>query len=346
MPAPKRRRISMDEDDIQIVDLRPGKAIELEENSPNSIQHARRNMDDNNFVFMPIEDIPGPSHAFHVRNEDNEEVKPIARVNREFSQRRQEIMGNLQASLTKMEDDYNRIAQLTETLHNDRQTKTSVKQKVDKLAAEIAEKSAQIEILDKDLEKLSKRIETNEKTLEIEQKRIKSFEVNYKDKEEAGGKVGEYECPICREICGNEQKQMVCITTCGHRFCKDCVDRILAPNEQDLRRRGVYFRRLVDGANLQPRYPRQQVYQRAGAAIRELVLQENENAVDDAANPNLRARAPQAQAPVFRPGRDIVLRQEQNDNDNYLLDLVNNQRKRRCPTCQKHFSKKNVIRLY
>jgi len=94
-------------------------------------------------------------------------------------------------------------------------------------AAEIAEKSAQIEILDKDLEKLSKRIETNEKTLEIEQKRIKSFEVNYKDKEEAGGKVGEYECPICREICGNEQKQMVCITTCGHRFCKDCVDRIL-----------------------------------------------------------------------------------------------------------------------
>jgi len=29
-------------------------------------------MDDDNFVFMPIEDIPGPSHAFHVRNEDNE----------------------------------------------------------------------------------------------------------------------------------------------------------------------------------------------------------------------------------------------------------------------------------
>jgi len=45
-------------------------------------------------------------------------------------------MGNLQASLTKMEDDYNRIAQLTETLHNDRQTKTSVKQKVDKLGTD------------------------------------------------------------------------------------------------------------------------------------------------------------------------------------------------------------------
>jgi len=61
------------------------------------------------------------------------EVKPIALVNHEFSQRRQEIMGNLQTSLTEMEDDYNQIAQLTETLHYDRQTKTRVKQKVDEL---------------------------------------------------------------------------------------------------------------------------------------------------------------------------------------------------------------------
>jgi len=33
----KRRRISID-DDIQIVDVRPGEPIELDENSPNSIQ--------------------------------------------------------------------------------------------------------------------------------------------------------------------------------------------------------------------------------------------------------------------------------------------------------------------
>ena len=63
--------------------------------------------------------------------------------------------------------------------------------------------------------------------------RFGKSEVNYKkeekstNNEETGGKVGEYECQICREICGNEQKQMVCIMNCGHRFCKDCVDRVL-----------------------------------------------------------------------------------------------------------------------
>ena len=100
-------------------------------------------------------------------------------------------------------------------------------------AAEIALKSAQKDILDKNLEEVSKRIETNEKTLETAENRIKSFEVNYKKEEEKAanpepaGKVGEYECPICKEICGNEQKHMVCISNCGHRFCKDCIDRVL-----------------------------------------------------------------------------------------------------------------------
>jgi hypothetical protein len=37
-------------------------------------------------------------------------------------------MTNLQSSLTEMEDDYNQIARLTETLYYDRQTKTKVKQ--------------------------------------------------------------------------------------------------------------------------------------------------------------------------------------------------------------------------
>jgi hypothetical protein len=83
------------------------------------------------------------------------------------------------------------------------------------------------------LEEVSKRIETNEKTLETAENRIKSFEVNYKKEEEKAanpepaGKVGEYECPICKEVCGNEQKHMVCISNCGHRFCKDCIDRVL-----------------------------------------------------------------------------------------------------------------------
>ena len=84
------------------------------------------------------------------------------------------------------------------------------------------------------MEKVTNRIKTNEKTLEMADQRIKSFDVNYKkgeeatkNEEEAEGQVGEYECPICKEICGNEQKQMVCITNCGHRFCKNCVDRVL-----------------------------------------------------------------------------------------------------------------------
>ena len=42
-------------------------------------------------------------------------------------------MTNLQSSLTEMEDDYNQIARLTETLHYDRQTKTKVKQESDEL---------------------------------------------------------------------------------------------------------------------------------------------------------------------------------------------------------------------
>ena len=59
--------------------------------------------------------------------------KAFAQINREFSERRQEIMTNLQSSLTEMEDDYNQIARLTETLHYDRQTKTKVKQESDEL---------------------------------------------------------------------------------------------------------------------------------------------------------------------------------------------------------------------
>ena len=83
------------------------------------------------------------------------------------------------------------------------------------------------------MDEVSKRIETNEKTLETAENRIKSFEVNYKKEQEKAanpepaGKVGEYECPICKEVCGNEQKHMVCISNCGHRFCKDCIDRVL-----------------------------------------------------------------------------------------------------------------------
>jgi len=38
LPEPKRRRISLDDDDIQIIDFRPGEPIELDENSPNSDQ--------------------------------------------------------------------------------------------------------------------------------------------------------------------------------------------------------------------------------------------------------------------------------------------------------------------
>ncbi|CBY38026.1 unnamed protein product [Oikopleura dioica] len=372
LPEPKRRRISLDDDDIQIIDFRPGEPIELDENSPNSDQQVGRNVDDDeNLDFIRDEDIPGPSHAFHFRNEDDSENKPLAQVNREFSQRRQQIMRNLQTSLTEMEDDYNQIAQLTETLYYDRQTKAKVKQEVDELAAEIALKSAQKEILDKNLEKVSKRIETNEKTLETADQRIKSFEVNYKkeeeaaNNEEAGGKVGEYECPICKEICGNEQKHMVCITTCGHRFCKDCVDRILAPNEQDAGRRGGRFlrmqQRLLDDANLQRRGPRQiaaiaAVREHIGLDFREFnppnifpqngpAPRENINAADYAANPFQRAPAPREGAFVIREAGNRL------DEDNFWVhprnrDPFNNQGQRRCPTCQKHFSKKHVIRLY
>jgi len=256
-------------------------------------------------------------------------------------------MGNLQASLTKMEDDYNRIAKLTETLHYDRQTKTRVKQEVDELAAEIAEKSAQKEILDKDLEKVTKRIETNEKTLETAEQRIKSFEVKYKkeeeaanNEEEAGGKVGEYECPICKEICGNEQKQMVCISTCGHRFCKDCVDRVLAPAND----------RAGRHAEMRARMQRRYLAARNAADGWVNLVQDDRDEIRERRRQRLmdRERLLGIQVLGAQPEADLIPEEAPRDIPLFLENRWMNELnvKRRCPTCQKNFSNRNVIRLY
>lgn len=241
-----------------------------------------------------------------------------------------------------MEDDYNRIAKLNETLHYDRQTKTRVKQEVDELAAEIAEKSAQKEILDKDLEKVAKRIETNEKTLETAEQRIKSFEVKYKkeeeaanNEEEAGGKVGEYECPICKEICGNEQKQMVCISTCGHRFCKDCVDRVLAP-ANDRAGRHADMRARMQRRFLAARNAELDERNELRERRRELIID--------------RERLLGIQVLGAQPEADLIPEEAPRDifrnmfMENRWMNELNI--KRRCPTCQKNFSKRNVIRLF
>ena len=102
-------------------------------------------------------------------------------------------------------------------------------------------KTAQKDILDKKFESINKKIENNEKSLDSAEERIRTFEVQYKrdqpKPEEKPGKVGEFECPICKEICGTEEKHMVCLTNCGHRFCKDCIDRVLGTVLHDM----IYF---------------------------------------------------------------------------------------------------------
>jgi hypothetical protein len=142
---------------------------------------------------MREHEIPGPSHASH----------------------REKIMTEVDNHLKNW---FDQIDDLTASLDKDCQKKTKL--------------SAKKEILDKNLKEVTARIHENEKKLETAKKRVTTLEASYK--EEAEGKVtlvGEYECPICKEICGNEQKHMVCITTCGHRFCKECVDRILPGKE-------------------------------------------------------------------------------------------------------------------
>ena len=99
-----------------------------------------------------------------------------------------------------LKDWFDKIDDLTETLEKDRQQKPC---------------------LSANLKEVTKRIHENEKKLQSAKKRVTTFEANYK--KVAEGKVGDYVCRICKEICGNEQKHMVCITTCGHRFCKECV---------------------------------------------------------------------------------------------------------------------------
>jgi len=374
-PAAKRQRVSFDDDDVRIVDIVRAEPIELDDSndSANSDQQARNMSDDE--VNVVFDDIPGPSHAFHFgQNDENTEVKAFAQTNREFTQRRQEIMANLQSSLTEMEDDYNQIAKLTETLHRDHKTKTKVKQESDELAAEIALKSAQKDILDKNLEEVSKRIETNEKTLESAQNRIKSFEVTYKkeeegaNQEEAAGKVGEYECPICKEICGNEQKHMVCITSCGHRFCKDCIDRVLAPQDHDalagrLGRRGARFLRMRERIleeqrlGVQAARPFARRPNGADEALPDRVHHMGIRRADDP--PAAGENAADAALPLERrldefwipPERPIPVVRANEDGQWPPFPLPWDRRvrgdvQRRCPTCQKQFSKKHVIRLY
>ncbi|CBY15162.1 unnamed protein product [Oikopleura dioica] len=61
LPAKKRRRISLDDDDdVQIVAVEYENPIKLEANFPKSDQQARKMNDDG--VFMRAEDIPGPSN--------------------------------------------------------------------------------------------------------------------------------------------------------------------------------------------------------------------------------------------------------------------------------------------
>jgi len=278
-------------------------------------------------------------------------------------------MANLKNSLTEMEHDYHRVAQLTETLDYDRQIKTRVKKEVDELAAEIAAKSAQKDILDKKLEKVSKQIEANEKTLATAEQRIKSFDLNYKkeeeaaNNEEAAGKVGEYECPICKEICGNEQKQMVCITTCGHRFCKDCIDRVTALNEREERlRERLRLHQGLHQRRRQPFHPGHAGLGGRGDVIDLLPEGEAVPGENDIADPAPQAAAlPAPQAPALpapqaaAPQRHVFIPLLNNAHGHGLRpeDYVprywhNNELHvpRRCPTCQKHFSKKHVLRLY
>ncbi|CAG5089484.1 Oidioi.mRNA.OKI2018_I69.PAR.g12232.t2.cds [Oikopleura dioica] len=205
---------------------------------------ARNDMSDED---LRDEDMPGPSHAFNPPSPadefDNQDVKNYANIQQEFRDRRQAILNNLNSSLNEMEADYNAIAILNDELLLDRQTSQRLKRDIDELAAEIQLKSAQKDVLDKKYETINKKIETNEKSLDSAEERIRTFEVRYKrdqqKPDEKPGKVGEFECPICKEICGTEEKHMVCLINCGHRFCKDCIDRVLddANNDREERRR-------------------------------------------------------------------------------------------------------------
>ncbi|CAG5089478.1 Oidioi.mRNA.OKI2018_I69.PAR.g12231.t2.cds [Oikopleura dioica] len=332
---------------------------------------------------VPNDDIPGPSNRYIPPppsvDLENQGLNNNGNIE-EFRERRRAILDNVTTSLTEMENDYYTIADLNKELLLDRQARQRLKRDIDELDAEIQQKTAKKDVLDNAYKKLSKRIDENEKSLDKAHERIRTFEVCYKKvepkPEEKPGQVGEFECPICKEICGTEEKHMVCLSSCGHRFCKDCIDRVLDDAPMNGQADNALFNGagVPDGVNRRDqlrrdaeevRQERRRLEQEVrNAANRYLLFRQQRPAAVVPQPPAARAADNNAAAPVANvavnppanppPRHNLYFPPQFNQGPAHVVrarayDPRFNQRlynRKRCPTCQTDFSRNNVVRLF